>query len=79
MALEARVLCVLCLLSLDDLASSYRGVQILQVLATQQVASIPDSLLLLESVAAGGEEGAEGLGAGSLFLHIGAHVFCRTE
>jgi hypothetical protein len=44
-----------------------------QVLATQQVASIPDSLLLLESPAAGaGDDGQDATGAGSLFLHIGA-------
>ena len=44
-----------------------------QVLATQQVASIPDSLLLLESPAAGAaDEAQDAQGAGSLFLHIGA-------
>lgn len=41
-----------------------------QVLATQQVASIPDSLLLLESPAAGAaDEAQDAQGAGSLFAH----------
>ena len=43
-----------------------------QVLATQQVASPPDSLLLLDSPEAGVDAGQEGAGTGSIFLHIGA-------
>jgi len=42
-----------------------------QVLATQQVASPPDSLLLLDSPEAGVDAGQEGAGTGSIFLHIG--------
>lgn len=44
-----------------------------QVLATQAVASPPDSLLLLDSPAAGLSDGLEGAGAAALFLHVGAH------
>ena len=37
----------------------------------QQVASPPDSLLLLDSPEAGVDAGQEGAGTGSIFLHIG--------
>ena len=43
----------------------------LKPLATQQVNATPDSLLLLESPAAGADGTDEGAGAGALFLHIG--------
>ena len=44
------------------------------MLATQQVASAPDSLLLLDSPEAGIDAGQEGAGAGSIFLHIGTRL-----
>ncbi len=50
-----------------------------QVLATQQVASAPDSLLLLDSPEAGVDAGQEGAGTGSIFLHIGARCAPRLS
>ncbi len=50
-----------------------------QVLATQQVASPPDSLLLLDSPEAGVDAGQEGAGTGSIFLHIGASRAARPR
>ena len=53
----------------------------LKVLAVQAAGAAPESLLMLDSPAAGAGGGAEGAGAGALFLHAGLAngVLLRTE
>ncbi|PSC75527.1 splicing factor 3B subunit 3-like [Micractinium conductrix] len=55
--------------------------QTLKVLGTQAVGATPESVLLLDSPAAGKDGGDEGAGSGALFLQVGLvnGVLLRTE